>query len=179
MTNRVTELRNGQGWSQAQLADLLSVTRQTVIAIEQAKSDPSLATALRIAWLFRAPVESIFLADLDEQMTALNETWSHIKKTATALNEMGVLERMGDEGWEMTGFGAAALHFRRPQNASLQRRWEYKRVSGILSGASRAELEKQAWSFVGSWLGTFHYFKREARQVLSPAHPAKATASAS
>jgi len=109
MTNRIAEFRASQGWSQAQLAELLSITRQTVIAIEQSKTDPSLSTAMRVAWLFRSPVESIFLADLDEQMIALNETWEYKKKTATALNEMGVLEQMGEDGWEMTGFGAAAL----------------------------------------------------------------------
>ena len=35
MTNRIPELRAAQGWSQAQLAELLAITRQTVIAIEQ------------------------------------------------------------------------------------------------------------------------------------------------
>lgn len=162
MTNRVAELRTSQSWSQAQLAELLSVTRQTVIAIEQSKTDPSLSTAMRLSWIFRKPVESIFLSDIDEQMIALNETWTYKKKTATAFNEMTVLEEMGDEGWEMTGFGAAALYFRRPESADLRRKWEYKRVSGLLRNAHRAELEKQAWSFLGNWMGTFHYFKREA-----------------
>ena len=76
---------------------------------------------------------------------------------------MSVLEHMGEEGWEMTGFGMAALHFRRPENADLRRKWEYRRVSGLLTNANRAELEKQSWSFLGNWMGTFHYFKREAR----------------
>jgi DNA-binding XRE family transcriptional regulator len=163
MKNRIAELRTSQAWSQAQLAELLSITRQTVIAIEQSKTDPSLSTAMRVGWLFRKPVESIFLADLDEQMIALNEAWEYKKKTATALNEMGVLEQMGEDGWEMTGFGAAALHFRRPENTEFRRKWEYKRVNGLLTNASRAELEKQLWSFLGSWMGAFHYFKREAR----------------
>ena len=167
MTNRIAELRTLQGWSQAQLAELLSVTRQTVIAIEQSKTDPSLSTAMRVGWIFRKPVESIFLADIDEQMVALNETWEHRKRTATALSEMHVLEQMGEEGWEMTGFGIAALHFRRPENPGLRRTWEYKRVNGLLSSSNRAELEKQSWSFLGNWMGTFHYFKREARPALS------------
>ena len=167
MTNRIAEFRASQGWSQAQLAELLSITRQTVIAIEQSKTDPSLSTAMRVAWLFRSPVESIFLADLDEQMIALNETWEYKIKTATALIEMGVLEQMGEDGWEMTGFGAAALHFRRPENTELHRKWEYKRVNGLLTNANRAELEKQSWSFLGNWMGAFHYFKREARPGFS------------
>lgn len=167
MTNRVSELRNSQGWSQAQLADLLSITRQTVIAIEQSKTDPSLSTAIRVAWVFRKPIESIFLADIDEQMIALKETWEHTKRTATALNEVNVLEEMGREGWEMTGFGFGNLRFRRPENAILRRTWEYERVSGILTNVARTELEKQAWSFVGHWMSTFHYFKREARIVFA------------
>ena len=166
MTNRVAELRNLQGWSQAQLAEQLAVSRQTVIAIEQAKTDPGLATAMRIAWIFRQPLESIFLADLDEQMLALRATWEYWKRTATAFNEMSVLEQVGAEGWEMTGFGAAALHFRRPADAGLRRLWDYKRVSGLLLPATRAELEKQSWSFLGNWMGTFHYFKRESRSAM-------------
>ncbi len=167
MHNRVAELRTSQGWSQAQFAELLSVTRQTVIAMEQSKTDIGISTAIRVAWIFRKPVESIFLAELDEQMIALNETWEHTKRTATALNEMSVLVEMGQDGWEMTGFGVANLQFRRPKNAELRRQWEYKRETGLLIGATRAELEKQGWSFVGNWLGTFHYFKREARQAFS------------
>lgn len=163
MANRVAELRNSQGWSQAQFAELLSVTRQTVIAIEQSKTDPSLSTAMRVSWLFRKPVESIFLADLDEQMIALKETWEYETKTATAFDEMGVLEQMGEDGWEMTGFGLAALHFRRPENAELRRKWEYKRVNGLLTHTNRTELEKQSWSYLGNWMFSFYYFKREVR----------------
>jgi DNA-binding XRE family transcriptional regulator len=163
MTNRVAELRTSQGWSQAQLAELLSVTRQTVIAIEQSKTDPSLSTAMRVGWIFRKPVESIFIADIDEQMIALNETWEHKKRAATAFNEMSVLEQMGDDGWEMTGFGAAVLQFRRPENTELRRKWEYKRVNGVLTNANRVGLEKEGWSFLGNWVGVFHYFKREFR----------------
>jgi putative transcriptional regulator len=85
-----------RGWSQAELAELLSVTRQTLIVIEQSKTDPSLA--MRVGWLFRKPVESIFLADIDEQVIALKETGEYKAKTATAFDEMGVLERMGEEG---------------------------------------------------------------------------------
>lgn len=163
MTNRVAELRVSQGWSQAELAEMLSLSRQTVIAIEQAKTDPGVWTAMRLGWLFHMPVESIFLADLDEQMVVLKETWQYKKRSANAFNENAVLERMGEEGWEMTGFGLAALHFRRPENTRLRRKWEYKRVNGLLTNANRAELEKQSWSFLGNWMGTFHYFKREAR----------------
>jgi putative transcriptional regulator len=60
MNNRVRELRGGQGWSQADLAERLEVSRQTVNAIETGKYDPSLPLAFKIAKLFGRPIESIF-----------------------------------------------------------------------------------------------------------------------
>lgn len=61
MNNSVRELRSGQGWSQADLADRLDVSRQTVNAIETGKYDPSLPLAFKIAHLFGRPIESIFV----------------------------------------------------------------------------------------------------------------------
>ena len=60
MKNRVRELRNEQGWTQAELAERLRVSRQTVNAIEVEKYDPSLPLALKIGRLFRRNVEEIF-----------------------------------------------------------------------------------------------------------------------
>ncbi|MDE2316138.1 MAG: helix-turn-helix transcriptional regulator [Xanthomonadaceae bacterium] len=60
MNNHVRELRSGQGWSQADLAERLEVSRQTVNAIETGKYDPSLPLAFKIAKLFGRPIESIF-----------------------------------------------------------------------------------------------------------------------
>ena len=60
MNNRIRELRAERGWSQAALAELLNVSRQTVNAIETGKYDPSLPLAFRIAKLFRMTIESIF-----------------------------------------------------------------------------------------------------------------------
>ncbi len=60
MINRVRELRSGHAWSQADLAERLDVSRQTVNAIETGKYDPSLPLAFRIAKLFRTNIESIF-----------------------------------------------------------------------------------------------------------------------
>ena len=108
MTNRVAELRTLQGWSQAQLAELLSITRQTVIAIEQSKTDPSLSTAMRVSWLFRKPVESIFLADIDEQLIALKETWDYKTKTAQAQRDAAKKEAEA----EASRAGAAAAEKR-------------------------------------------------------------------
>jgi len=51
-----------QGWSQAELASQLGVSRQTVNAIESGRSDPSLDLAFRIARLFRVTVEEVFAA---------------------------------------------------------------------------------------------------------------------
>lgn len=60
MLSRIRELRDARGWSQAQLAERLDVSRQTVNAIETGKYDPSLPLAFRIARLFGEPIESIF-----------------------------------------------------------------------------------------------------------------------
>lgn len=60
MKNRLRLLRAERGWSQADLAERLAVSRQTVNAIETEKYDPSLPLALRIAKLFTLPVEQIF-----------------------------------------------------------------------------------------------------------------------
>ena len=62
MKNRVRELRSARGWSQGELAEELSVSRQTVNAIETEKYDPSLPLALKIGKLFKLPVEEIFEA---------------------------------------------------------------------------------------------------------------------
>ncbi|MEW9571978.1 MULTISPECIES: helix-turn-helix transcriptional regulator [Rhodanobacter] len=60
MNNHVRELRGEQGWSQADLAERLEVSRQTVNAIETGKYDPSLPLAFKIAKLFGRPIEAIF-----------------------------------------------------------------------------------------------------------------------
>ncbi|MEO7063367.1 MAG: helix-turn-helix transcriptional regulator [Dokdonella sp.] len=63
MNNRVRELRTAQEWSQADLAQRLDVSRQTVNAIETGKYDPSLPLAFRIATIFRTSIEAIFHPD--------------------------------------------------------------------------------------------------------------------
>ena len=60
MKNELRTLREGQGWSQGALADLLGVSRQTVNAVETGKYDPSLPLAFRISRLFEKPIERIF-----------------------------------------------------------------------------------------------------------------------
>lgn len=61
MNNHLRELRGDNGWSQADLAERLDVSRQTINAIETGKYDPSLPLAFKIAKLFEASIESIFV----------------------------------------------------------------------------------------------------------------------
>lgn len=60
MKNRLRVLRAERAWSQAELADHLGVSRQTVNAIEVEKYDPSLPLAFKIARLFALPIEQVF-----------------------------------------------------------------------------------------------------------------------
>ena len=61
MKNRLKVLRAEQDWTQAQLAEKLEVSRQTINAIEKEKFDPSLPLAFKAARLFSLTNEQIFL----------------------------------------------------------------------------------------------------------------------
>lgn len=61
MENRLRALRAERGWSQADLARRLEVSRQSVNAIETGRYDPSLPLAFRIARLFAQPIERVFV----------------------------------------------------------------------------------------------------------------------
>ena len=63
MRNRLKVLRAERAWSQADLAETLGVSRQTVNAIETGKYDPSLPLAFKIASLFGTGIEQIFEPD--------------------------------------------------------------------------------------------------------------------
>lgn len=63
MRNDLRRLREEQGWSQRELGERLSVSRQTVHALETGKYDPSLPLAFRIARLFGRSIEHIFFPD--------------------------------------------------------------------------------------------------------------------
>jgi putative transcriptional regulator len=65
MKNKLRELRTAKEWSQADLADKLGVSRQTVNAIETEKYDPSLPLAFKVARLFKSKIEDIFESDGD------------------------------------------------------------------------------------------------------------------
>jgi putative transcriptional regulator len=60
MKNHLKALRAERGWSQAELAEQLDVSRQSVNAIETGKYDPSLPLAFKIARLFGRPIEAVF-----------------------------------------------------------------------------------------------------------------------
>jgi putative transcriptional regulator len=60
LQNRLPELRAARGWTQADLAVRLDVSRQTVISLEKGKYDPSLPLAFRIADVFACKIEDVF-----------------------------------------------------------------------------------------------------------------------
>ncbi|GAA4519452.1 MAG: helix-turn-helix transcriptional regulator [Brachybacterium sp.] len=63
MRNDLKARRAERRWSQAELGKALGVSRQTVIAIENDKYDPSLPLAFKLAALFESPIEEIFTPD--------------------------------------------------------------------------------------------------------------------
>ncbi|HLY80569.1 MAG TPA: helix-turn-helix transcriptional regulator [Caulobacteraceae bacterium] len=60
MKNQLRKLRAERGWSQAELAERLDVSRQSVNAIETGRYDPSLPLAFKIARLLGRSIEAIF-----------------------------------------------------------------------------------------------------------------------
>src|SRR5699024_1491400 len=67
MRNDIRARRTERRWSQAELGTALGVSRQTVIALENDKYDPSLPLAFRIAALFGCSIEEMFPPDRDEE----------------------------------------------------------------------------------------------------------------
>jgi putative transcriptional regulator len=61
--NRLRELRAVRHWSQADLADRLDVSRQTINSIETGRYEPSLPLAFKIAGVFETPIESLFFPE--------------------------------------------------------------------------------------------------------------------
>ena len=66
MKNRLPALRAERKWSQADLADQLGVSRQTVNAVETEKYEPSISLAFKMARLFETRIEDIFQPDEEE-----------------------------------------------------------------------------------------------------------------
>ena len=63
MKNCIKELRRARGWRQEDLAQMLGVSRQTVVAMENDRYDPTLELAMKVARLLERPVESIFFLE--------------------------------------------------------------------------------------------------------------------
>ena len=70
MTSRVRELRAARGWTQAELAERLGVSRQTVISIESGRYEPSLSLAFRVVGVFGRRIEEIFSPNAEERPPA-------------------------------------------------------------------------------------------------------------
>ncbi|MBM7660233.1 putative transcriptional regulator [Bacillus mesophilus] len=63
MKNRMKQLRQEHGISQEQIAEMLGVSRQTIISIEKGRYNPSLPLAIQIARCFNTIVEEVFLIE--------------------------------------------------------------------------------------------------------------------
>ena len=68
VNNKLKVLRAMRNWSQADLAEHLDVSRQTVNAIETGKYDPSLPLAFKIARLFQKQIEDVFELEPENTM---------------------------------------------------------------------------------------------------------------
>jgi len=65
MENRIQEFREKKHWRQKDLAEMLKVSRQTIISIESGRYNPSLELAFKIGKIFNEPIEKIFLFDYE------------------------------------------------------------------------------------------------------------------
>jgi putative transcriptional regulator len=66
MKNRLEELRTRDALTQQELADLVDVSRQTIISLERGRYNPSITLAFRLARLFRLRIEDVFLYSDEE-----------------------------------------------------------------------------------------------------------------
>lgn len=66
MKNRLADLRTARGWTQQQLADLVGVSRQTVISLERGRYNPSITLAFRLARTFDLQIEKVFLYEEED-----------------------------------------------------------------------------------------------------------------
>ena len=63
MKNRISELRKARSMTQQDLADLLGVTRQTIISLESGRYNPSIMLAFKLARAFDLHIEDIFISE--------------------------------------------------------------------------------------------------------------------
>ena len=69
MTNRIRVLRAEKRWTQAHLAEVVGVSRQAIVAVENGKYEPGLALAFRIARAFGKGVEEVFIWEKPEEQS--------------------------------------------------------------------------------------------------------------
>lgn len=67
MKNRIRELRKAGKLTQEELSQRVGVSRQSIVAIEKGKYNPSLKLAFRIAKQFNCPVEHVFYEERSEE----------------------------------------------------------------------------------------------------------------
>lgn len=66
MRTRIKEFRAREGYTQADLAKLVGVRRETISFVEKGEYNPSLLLAARIAYTFKEPIETVFIYEEDE-----------------------------------------------------------------------------------------------------------------
>lgn len=66
ITNRLPVLRAERRWSQAVLAEKISVSRQTIVSLEKGRYEPTLKIAMRLSAVFKLPIEGIFTPDPED-----------------------------------------------------------------------------------------------------------------
>jgi len=61
MENRIKELRAARGMTQAELAEIISVSSRTIISLEKGQYNPSVLLAHKLSLVFKCPIEEVFL----------------------------------------------------------------------------------------------------------------------
>jgi hypothetical protein len=92
-------------------------------------------------------------------MVTVDTDYEYRSRSATALNELAILDTMGREGWEVIDLGPFNLHFRRPRVRAAVVPWEYARRTALPGAHVRQAMRAQGWGCTGDWV-LFHYLKR-------------------
>ncbi len=66
MKNMLEQMRTQRGWTQQEVADMVEVSRQTIISLERGRYNPSILLAFRLARLFDVKIEDLFLYSDEE-----------------------------------------------------------------------------------------------------------------
>jgi len=67
LENMLEKMRGERGWTQQELADMVDVSRQTIISLERGRYNPSILLAFRLARLFDVSIEDLFLYSEEEE----------------------------------------------------------------------------------------------------------------